>query len=64
MGCERHGGGKESSTVPGDKDGAFGDGKSDQFSAQDQKGLKRPFSKAFQNQGEPTGFLNSFAAFG
>uniref|UniRef100_A0A6C0HKS3 Uncharacterized protein n=1 Tax=viral metagenome TaxID=1070528 RepID=A0A6C0HKS3_9ZZZZ len=64
MGCERHGGGKESSTVPGDKDGAFGDGKSDQFSAQDQNGLKRPFSKAFQEQGEPTGFLNSFSAFG
>jgi len=64
MGCERHGGGKESSTVPGDKDGAFGDGKSDQFSAQDQNGLKRPFSKAFENQGEPTGFLNSFSAFG
>lgn len=64
MGCERHAGGKESSTVPGDKDGAFGDGKSDQFSAQDQNGLKRPFSKAFEEQGEPTGFLNSFAAFG
>ena len=64
MGCERHAGGKESSTVPGDKDGAFGDGKSDQFSAQDQNGLKRPFSKAFEEQGEPTGFLTSFAAFG
>lgn len=64
MGCERHGGGKDSSTVPGDKDGAFGDGKSDQFSAQDQNGLKRPFSKAFEEQGEPTGFLTSFAEFG
>jgi hypothetical protein len=64
MGCERHGGGKDSSTVPGDKDGALGDGKSDQFSAQDQNGLKRPFSKAFEEQGEPTGFLTSFAAFG
>jgi hypothetical protein len=64
MGCERHAGGKESSKVPGDKDGAFADGKSDQTSAQDQSGLKRPFSKAFQEQGEPTGFLNSFSAFG
>ena len=64
MGCERHGSGKDSSKVPGDKDGAFADGKSDQFSAQDQNGLKRPFSKAFEEQGEPTGFLNSFAAFG
>lgn len=64
MGCERHGSGKDSSKVPGDQDGAFGDGKSDQFSAQDQDGLKRPFSKAFEEQGEPTGFLNSFAAFG
>ena len=64
MGCERHGGGKDSSKVPGDKDGAFADGNSDQTSAQDQKGLMRPFSKAFEEQGEPTGFLNSFDAFG
>jgi hypothetical protein len=64
MGCERHAGGKESSIVPGDKDGAFCEGNSDQTTAQDQNGLKRPFSKAFEEQGEPTGFLTSFAAFG
>ena len=64
MGCERHAGSNDSSIVPGDKDGAFADGNSDQMTAQDQRRLKRPFSKAFEEQGEPTGFLNSFAAFG
>jgi hypothetical protein len=62
MGCERHAGSKPSSTAPGDKD-AFPPGKSDQLTAQPQKDLMRPFSSAFANQGEPTGFLNSFSAF-
>jgi len=58
MGCERHGGGLESSITPGDLDGSF------QYRTQPQSGLMRPFSQAFENQGEPTGFLNSFSAFG
>jgi len=58
MGCERHGGGMDSSIVPGDLDGNF------QYRTQSQSGLKRPFSQAFLNQGEPIGFLNSFSAFG
>ena len=58
MGCERHGGGRDSSIVPGDLDGDF------QYRTQSQSGLRRPFSQAFLNQGEPTGFLNSFSAFG
>ena len=63
MGCEKHAGSKPSSSAPGDKD-PFPPGKSDQLTAQPQKGLMRPFSSAFSNQGEPTGFLASFAAFG
>lgn len=58
MGCERHGGGLESSIVPGDLDGNF------QYRWQNQSGLRRPFSQSFLDQGEPTGFLNSFSAFG
>lgn len=63
MGCEKHAGSTPSSTAPGDKDPAA-PGKSDQSAAQNQNGLRRPFSKAFEKQGEPTGFLNSFSAFG
>jgi hypothetical protein len=63
MGCEKHGGGKEFSVAPGDKDSPSG-GNSDQGTAENQSGLMRPFSSAFSNQGEPTGFLNSFSAFG
>ena len=58
MGCERHGGGIDSSIVPGDLDGNF------QYRTQPQSDVMRPFSQAFLNQGEPTGFLNSFSAFG
>jgi len=63
MGCEKHAGGKEFSVAPGDKDSSLV-GNSDQETAQNQSGLMRPFSSAFSNQGEPTGFLNSFSAFG
>jgi hypothetical protein len=58
MGCERHSGSKQESFAPGDLDGNF------QYRTQPQSGLMRPFSQAFLNQGEPTGFLNSFGAFG
>ena len=58
MGCERHAGSKQESFAPGDLDGNF------QYRIQPQSGLMRPFSQAFLNQGEPSGFLNSFGAFG
>lgn len=57
MGCERHSGSKQESFAPGDLDGNF------QYRIQPQSGLMRPFSQAFLNQGEPTGFLNTFSAF-
>lgn len=58
MGCDRHSGSKQESFAPGDLDGNF------QYRIQPQSGLMRPFSQAFLNQGEPSGFLNSFGAFG
>ena len=66
MGCEKHAGGTAYSVAPGDHDSTAptAQGNSDQGTAQRQSGLMRPFSSAFSNQGEPTGFLNSFSAFG
>jgi hypothetical protein len=57
MGCERHSGSHRESFAPGDLDGNF------QYRIQPQSGLMRPFSQAFLNQGEPTGFLNTCSAF-
>jgi hypothetical protein len=51
MGCQKHGGGKDQSWAPGDMGGP------------DQYGVMKPFSSAFINQEEPSGFLNTFNAF-
>jgi hypothetical protein len=52
MGCQKHNGGREQSWAPGDMDGG-----------PDQYGVMKPFSSAFTNQEEPSGFLNAFNAF-
>jgi len=51
MGCQKHGGGKDQSWAPGDMGGP------------EQYGVMKPFSSAFINQEEPSGFLNTFNAF-
>jgi hypothetical protein len=56
MGCAKHAGGRESSRAPGDMD-------SDKRGSPNQYGIMKPFSKAFENQEEPSGFLNAFNAF-
>ena len=69
MGCERHAGGRQESFAPGDLDTVGGDGSVSggsgnlQFRTEPQSRVMRPFSQAFENQGEPIGFLNSFSAF-
>ena len=60
MGCERHAGGRQESFAPGDLDNGGGNL---QYKTEPQSALMRPFSQAFQNQGEPIGYLNSFSAF-
>ena len=60
MGCAKHAGGRESSKAPGDMDGG-GDG--GYGGSPNQYGIMKPFSKAFENQEEPSGFLNAFNAF-
>jgi hypothetical protein len=55
MGCAKHSGGREQSRAPGDMDGSI--------KAEDQTGVMKPFSRAFENQEEPSGFLNTFNAF-
>ena len=54
MGCRKHAGGRDSSKAPGDMDSEKNP---------DQRGIMKPFSKAFENQEEPSGFLNAFNAF-
>jgi hypothetical protein len=54
MGCPKHAGGRDHSKAPGDMDK---DGMPNQY------GIMKPFSKAFANQEEPSGFLNAFNAF-
>jgi hypothetical protein len=51
MGCQKHGGGRDQSWAPGDMGGP------------EQYGVMKPFSSAFINQEEPSGFLNAFNAF-
>jgi hypothetical protein len=53
MGCAKHSGGRDQSKAPGDMDGAM----------PNQGGIMKPFSRAFENQEEPSGFLNTFNAF-
>ena len=52
MGCAKHSGGRDQSKSPGDMDGS-----------PNQYGIMKPFSSAFSNQEEPSGFLNTFNAF-
>jgi hypothetical protein len=54
MGCRKHAGGRDSSKAPGDMD---------LEKNPDQREIMKPFSKAFENQEEPSGFLNTFNAF-
>jgi len=70
MGCPKHSGGSDQSQAPGDMDkGGGGGGKDDMGNAPyarkspDQYGIMKPFSRAFANQEEPSGFLNTFNAF-
>jgi hypothetical protein len=54
MGCAKHAGGRDHSRAPGDMDAR---------NSPDQYGIMKPFSRAFANQEEPSGFLNAFNAF-
>jgi hypothetical protein len=55
MSCSQHGGSYPSSVVPGDQDmgGIIGG----------DDGIRKPFSVAFDAETNPSGYLNSFAAF-
>lgn len=59
MGCSKHAGGKEHSRAPGDQDPES----DDPFPVPNQYAVMKPFSSSFTNQGEPSGFLNTFNAF-
>jgi len=71
MGCPKHAGSRDYSEAPGDQDY---DNESSSMRRRrwrlsndeptpDQYDIMKPFSSSFVNQGEPSGFLNTFNAF-
>lgn len=69
MSCPQHGGSYPSSTVPGDQDMGGGSGPSGNGGGDmggiigGDEGIQKPFSVAFDAETNPSGYLNSFAAF-